>query len=152
MLKAPGLQIPNMALLGNAHAGRISDFTNLSNRDSVYALGQAPHVLWPNGEQQFEIFATVQGQRQWIQCAPAAESLHIFVQRNRGSCNRGSGATLFAQVIQVGRQAVAQVDHGRSELLLPENDAPADAWLGTELAEQERLDGFLVGMRIGVIG
>ena len=78
MFEPPRLQIPNPILFRDANfAGLIGDFANARDSYTVDPLWQPGHVIGPNGEQQFEVLATMQGQHQRIECASAAQLDYI---------------------------------------------------------------------------
>ena len=149
MLEAFGAQVPDVVLFSDLHrTWLIGNLADSGNRRAVDFLWQASNILGCDGEQEFEVFATMQGQCQGIEGAATAKVAHVFIERTGRGINYCSDVALFAQVSEIGREAVAQVDHCRGELLLSQDYAPAGAWLWAELAEQEGLDGFVVGVFI----
>src|SRR4030095_12844884 len=85
MLEPLRPQIPRAVLFGNANLTRlIGDFPNERDSHSVHLLRQTRDVLRSNREQEFEVFAAVQGQHQWIECASAAERGYVFINRQGG--------------------------------------------------------------------
>ena len=73
MFEPPGPQIPHPILFRNANcAGLIGYFANAIDRYAVDSFWQPVHIIRPKGEQQLEIFATMQGQHEWIKRPSAA--------------------------------------------------------------------------------
>ena len=84
MLEALWRQIPNPILFRYANRARlISYFADTRDRYTVHSLWQPAHVLGPNGKQQFEIFAAMQRQHQWIKRAAAAEHAYVSIDWQR---------------------------------------------------------------------
>src|SRR2546428_5854865 len=50
-------------------------------------------------------------QRERVECAPTTKLLHIIVERQRCCIDDRAEVALFAQVMQIGRKAVAQINH-----------------------------------------
>src|SRR5205085_12194863 len=86
----------------------------------------------------------MQSQREWIECAPPTKLLHIIVERQRCCINDRADVTLFTQVMQIGRKPIAQINHRRGQTLFAEDNAPADARLGSKLPEKQSFTVFFI--------
>ena len=103
MLKALRLQIPDAVLLGNANYPRlVSHFADAGNRRAIDSFRQARGILRSNREEQFEVFATVQGQRERIKRAPAADPDDVFVKGKGSGLKESADVALVAQMLQIG--------------------------------------------------
>src|SRR5439155_3466241 len=80
MLEALWRQIPNPILFRYANRTRlIGDFADTRDRHTVDSLWQTGRVIGPNSEEQFEVFAAMQGQHQRIKRTAAAERAYISI-------------------------------------------------------------------------
>src|SRR5438067_10851162 len=97
MLEAFRLQVPNSILLVDLNNGAFcGDFADARYRDAIDALRQSRKILGRDREQQLKIFAAMQSQREWIECASTTKLLHIIVECQRCCIDDRADVTLFA--------------------------------------------------------
>src|SRR6266496_4337587 len=78
-----GIELPNTGAFRNLNAlGRRLYLTDLRYRNPVYAPRQVARILRFHGKQQFEIFASMEGQQQRIQGATTAQLSDATVNGN----------------------------------------------------------------------
>ena len=93
---------------------RPGDSADLGDRYSGDVTGNA--LARRNGEEQFVIFSAMEGQ---VEIDFTHWSSHVSPGNER-CVEHGSYATLFANVRQIGRQAITRIDHGGRQVFLAE--------------------------------
>ena len=58
-----------------------------------------------------------------------------LIDRNLCRIDERADFAFSAEMIEIRRQAVADVDHRRRQLLFTKQQTPADAWLGLKLTQ-----------------
>src|SRR5436305_14821190 len=104
--------------------------------NAAQLLRQLRRVARADGEEQLEIFAAVERERKRLvlirQCG-----FQQRLERQESGLDARADAALAAQVREVGRKAVAQVNHRRGETTLADERAPLDARRGSGLTPDE---------------
>src|SRR5580658_10560428 len=128
--------LPALRLEFVGHAGGIaqndlpapSDAADLGQGDSRDPLRNV--LAGVGSEQEFVVLTAMQGQIE----VDFARGLADAGARDEGGVEFRSHAAFFAQMRQVGGEAVAGVDHGRSQPFLEEHAPDCDSRFGIEVA------------------
>src|SRR5208283_1894909 len=78
------------------------------------------------GEEQLVLVPAMQRQCQRILATGSGDRFGV---------HHGTGATLLADMAEVGRESVADVDHRRGQLLLAQELSDRNAWLRIEMLQ-----------------
>src|SRR4051794_18142582 len=128
VLPAAGFQHPALSgLADNGNPCAACDLANAAHWNSGNFRGHSAS-RW-SGEQQFVVVAAVKSKFQ-------THRLTMFADNrawNRLFPNLSSHATLFADVIQISRETVADIDHGRDEVFFSQKSSLRNSWLGKEM-------------------
>src|SRR5205085_10559892 len=129
MLESFGFQIPNMRAFRDKNLSDfIGDVAYVGDGRAVNPFGKATNVLRSHSEKKLEVFAAVKRQHQRIKRASPAQPGHIRIDWNSSGFEPCAYAALFANVREVGRKPVAQINHGSCQPVFPKEYTPACAW------------------------
>src|SRR4051812_17814525 len=117
VMKAARLKCPDTRAFGHENlSGGVCHVADVGRGHTAERAWQPFEVARADGEEQLEIFATVQGEQERVERAPPAEAFDIRINRDARGVNERSRAALTTEMCKVGREAIADVYHGRRQM------------------------------------
>src|SRR5690349_8145179 len=130
MLPAAGLEIPGARAFRDFDpAGRTRDLADAFELNSIDSPWQPRHVLRLYREQQLKIFTTMECELKRIERTTPAKFHDPLINRQQRRIDQRSNLARFAQMIEIRRQTIAEIDHRSRQPFLVQHGAAADAWL-----------------------
>lgn len=122
MLPSPRLQAASCAIgTLEDHSAAASDGSDCGDRHAGQGVGD--WLVRRRGEEQFVGFAAVKGKMQ----INFTKGIPNSRERQGGPIYLGPNSTFFADVAEIGREAIAEVDHGGREPLLSQTAPQRDS-------------------------
>ena len=117
-------------------SGFVSDVADVGCGYAVNLSGESFQIARMDCEEQLEVFTSIQSELKWIKRQSLVKMDQGRIDRNPNRLNSGPDPAFTTEMEKVGRQSVADVDHGRRQARLVQRKAPGHSRLRTKLPEQ----------------